>query len=157
MKSGSLTSVKMIKCWLREVLWHCSFLYIWFFVHVIFVHVIFILGLICYNDLLSRSWTVLLLLFSTGNLLIRRAPPQEGGHPPHEEGPGPSSWGFFLLCEILHHDYRRKNQNCKKRQYCLWRFMGPLSMHQFIEISICALENKIFLFSNAQSPQIEFL
>ena len=32
--------------------------------------------------------------------------------------------------------------NCKKRQWCLWRFMCPLSMHQFIDI-ICALENKI--------------
>ena len=35
-----------------------------------------------------------------------------------------------------------KNQNCKKRQWCLWRFMCPLSMHQFIEISICALGKK---------------
>ena len=53
----------------------------------------------------------------------------------------------------LHHDYRKKNQNCKNRQWwhfwCLlliWRFMCPLSMaigmHQFIEISICALGEK---------------
>ena len=28
------------------------------------------------------------------------------------------------------------NQNCIKWQWCLWRFMCPLSMHQFIDISI---------------------
>ena len=55
-------------------------------------------------------------------------------------GPGAPSRGFFSLCITI---YRRKNQNCKKRQWCLWRFMCPLSMHQFIKISICALENKI--------------
>ena len=61
------------------------------------------------------------------------------GDPPSRGGPSPSR-GYFSLCITI---YRRKNQNCKKRQWCLWRFMCPLSMHQFIEISICALENKI--------------
>ena len=86
---------------------------------------------------------------STGNLLMR-GPPSRGGFPLKKRGArAPLMRGLFTL----HYDYRRKNQNCKKRQWCLWRFMGPLSMHQFIENSICALENKIFLFSNAQ---IEF-
>ena len=81
---------------------------------------------------------------STGNPLMRGTPPQEGGSPSKGGlssswgGPGAPSRGFFSLCITI---YRRKNQNCKKRQ-CLWRFMCPLSMHQFIEISICALGKK---------------
>ena len=68
-------------------------------------------------------------------------PLKSGNGPPHEgDRPGSPSRGYFSLCITI---YRRKNQNCKKPQWCLWRFMCPLSMHQFIEISICALENKI--------------
>ena len=52
----------------------------------------------------------------------------------------------------LHHNYRKKNQNFKKRQWCLWRFMCPLSMHQFIEISICALEKKKFKYFDVERP-----
>ena len=63
----------------------------------------------------------------------RGVPPQKGDCPPHEGG----QEGSF---HFVDHDLQ-KNQNCKKRQ-CLWRFMCPLSMHQFIEISICALEKK---------------
>ena len=44
------------------------------------------------------------------------------------------SKGFFSLCQIC--------KIAKKRQ-CLWRFMGPLFMHQFIEISICGMRWKI--------------
>ena len=93
--------------------------------------------------------------------LKSRVPPQEEGHPPHEEGQGPCSRGFFSLCITI---YRRKNHNCKKRQWCLWDYeylkvhvcMCPLSssMHQFIEISICALKNKNkFKHFNAEWPR----
>ena len=79
---------------------------------------------------------------------------------PAPEGDSPSRGGFLLkrgtvplkrVLFTLHHDYRKKNQNCKKRQWCLWRFMCPLSMHQFIKISVCALEICFFLFSNTQT------
>ena len=79
---------------------------------------------------------------STGNLLMNEGgSPSRGGPSPSWGGPGAPSRGFFSLCITI---YRRKNHNCKKRQWCLWRYMYrcPLSMHQFIEISICALENK---------------
>ena len=56
-----------------------------------------------------------------------------------KRGTVPLMRGYFSLCITI---YRRKNQNCKRRQWFLWRFMCPLSMHQFIEISICALEKK---------------
>ena len=46
---------------------------------------------------------------------------------------------FFVTSLLTLHHELQKNQNCKKRQWCLWRFMCPLSMHQFIEMSICAL------------------
>ena len=74
------------------------------------------------------------------------SPSNQYGKPAHE-GDSPSkgglspSRGFFSLCITI---YRRKNQNCKKQQWCLWvwRFTCPLSMHKFIEISISALEKK---------------
>ena len=59
--------------------------------------------------------------------------------------PPPLKRGTVPLMSVLftlHHGYRKKNQNCKKRQWCLWRFMCPLSLHQFIKISICALKKK---------------
>ena len=62
-------------------------------------------------------------------------PAHEGG-PPQEGGRSPS-WGFVSLCITI---YRWKNHFCKKLQWCLWRFMYPLSFHQFIEISIVALK-----------------
>ena len=99
-----------------------------------------------------------------GNLLMRGSlgtPPQEGI--PSQKGTVPlmrraRAWGFFSLCIMSFMIYRRKNQNCKKLQLmsmimkvhvsslspCFWH------LHQFIEISICALENKDVLFSNAQ-------
>ena len=70
---------------------------------------------------------------STGNPLMRGAPPHEG------DGGSPSR-GYFSLCITI---YMRKNHNCKNRQWWLWWFMCPLSMHQFIEISMHASENKI--------------
>ena len=54
--------------------------------------------------------------------------PQKGDYPPQE--------GSFHFASRFTGE--KKNQNCKKRQL----FMCPLSMHQFIEISICALEKK---------------
>ena len=74
-----------------------------------------------------------------GYSAIKPKPAHEGGQgPPQHAQEG--SRGFFSLCITI---YRRKNHNCKKWQWCLWRYMCPLSMHQFIEISLCALENKI--------------
>ena len=67
--------------------------------------------------------------------------PLQEGDSPSKGGPrGSPSRGYFSLCITI---YMRKNHNCKKRQWCLVHVMCPLSMHQFIETSISALENKI--------------
>ena len=61
---------------------------------------------------------------------------------------GLSSWGgpgipLKRVLFTLHHDYRKKNQNCKKRQWCLWRFMCLLSGHApIIKIPFCASKKK---------------
>ena len=62
----------------------------------------------------------------------------QSGKPAHEGGRSPS-WGFVSLCITI---YRWKNHLCKKLQWCLWRFMYPLSFHQVIEISILAFKKK---------------
>ena len=75
---------------------------------------------------------------------------------------GTRSWGGLPLkrrvCRCLrplfslHHDYGKKKKNCIKPQWSswtqcnLWTFICTLSMHQFIEISICALVFDFFFF-----------
>ena len=71
----------------------------------------------------------------------------QSGKPAHEGGP--PSWGFVSLCITI---YRWKNHFCKKIQWCLWRFMYPLSFHQFIEISILALKKKKFKHFDVAPP-----
>ena len=81
-------------------------------------------------------------LGSTGNTLMRRTTPLMRGayHPPDEAS-------FHFASRL------QKNQNRDKRQWCLWRCMCPLSMHQFIEISICAFkEKKKFKHFNVERP-----
>ena len=72
-------------------------------------------------------------------------PPQKGDRPPHEGG-GPPSRVFFSLCITI---YRRKNQIPKLQKATMMMSMKvhvsslhhPChAMHEFIEISICALE-----------------
>ena len=91
---------------------------------------------------------------------MRGTPPQEGGSP--SKGGLSPSWGgqargplqdgsfHFASCHSWFTEKRTKLQKATMISNCLWRFMCTLSMHQFIEISICALENKDILFSNAQ-------
>ena len=92
------------------------------------------------------------------SLSLRGTPPQKGDCPPHEGDRGSpcpegdrvqvplKTRGYFSLCITIYMIRKNHNHdNCKKRQWCLWRFiMCPLSMHQFIEISICELENNFF-------------
>ena len=55
-----------------------------------------------------------------------------------------ASWGLFSLCIV---NYRKKNQNCLKNK-AIMMFLNihicPLSMHQFIEISIVRLCLNVF-------------
>ena len=72
------------------------------------------------------------------------------GKPAHE-GDSPSRGGFPLkrgtvplkrVLFTLHHDLQKKEPKLQKAT--MMSRMCPLSMHQFIEISICALEEKKF-------------
>ena len=80
---------------------------------------------------------------------------------PSHEGDSPSRVGLPPSRGLwtLHHDYRKKNPNCIKRQWLVndayvwvWRFIHPLSMHQFVEISICAFEKKKFKHFDVERP-----
>ena len=83
----------------------------------------------------TRSWGGL------GTPLKRGVPPQTGDCRPQE--------GSFHFASRFTEE---RTKIAKKWQWCLWRFMCPLSMHQFIEISICALENKIIQTFDVKRP-----
>ena len=83
--------------------------------------------------------------------------PVQYGKPAHEAfgfgfafevwgGPGvPLKLKDKRVLFTLHHNLHEKEPLIAKsdNDVYVWRFMCPLSMHQFIEISICTLENKI--------------
>ena len=59
------------------------------------------------------------------------------GKPAHEgEVPFKRGTGIPLMRVLftLYHDYRRTNQNCKMRQWCLWRLLCPFSTSMFAPI-----------------------
>ena len=82
--------------------------------------------------------------YCTGNPLTRRIPLREASCPPREAGGTRRHARLTRPLFTLHRDYRKKNQNLKRKRQilCLCTFICPLSvcpwtMHQIIQISIC--------------------
>ena len=104
-------------------------------------------------------------IISTGSPLMRGTPPQEGGSP--SKGGLSPSWGgpgahlktssLKRVLFTLHHDLQKKEPKLQKAtMMCMivwvWRFMCLLSMHQFIEISICVGKYNKFKHFDVERP-----
>ena len=86
-------------------------------------------------------------MVSTGNQLMRGTPPQHA-----QKGDCPPQEGSFHFASRLQEKEPKLQKATMMSDF--WKFMCHLSMYQFIEISICALEEKKFKHFDVERPVV---